>query len=219
LLAASLVCGQQDAPLKLEPLVMQRSGIAYERLDAETIIGPGERRDNWPRARAEVAADGGDYTGSGFVRFHLAPAADFGRQADIDATFDYRNCAPGDAKLNGGLWSQLEQYVRGRVGPNVVAYVVTAPVWLPGPDGCVRYKTIGKGVAVPTHFVKAVLFLRNGQPEMKAWLVPNCAPPAGAKFSDDTYKTKVDDIEQALGVDLFPWLDDTVERRLESARA
>ncbi len=207
--------------LRIEPNGLIRSGIAYEVLTYDVVnSGRGERKNNWhPNANQseEWRATPADYEGSGFDKGHEAPADDYGHQSDIDATFDMANCAPQEKHFNRGLWLQVEAVVREAVKRDATLHVVTLPLYLPDDDGIITIKTIGKHrVWVPTHYAKALLKEENGKRTMVAWKIPNKLPPDGASIWD--YKASVDEIEFDAGVDLFSWLPEDVQKRLESAK-
>lgn len=92
-----------------------------------------------------------DYTGSGYDRGHMAPAADF--NFDLDAlkeTYLFTNVCPQDPSVNRGLWSAFESEVRNLAKSGTV-HVVCWPEYDTNERGmCSR---IGR-VAVPSAFVK-----------------------------------------------------------------
>jgi DNA/RNA endonuclease G (NUC1) len=207
----------QSVPLFIEPMGVFRSGYAYERLDwSTTRDGDGKRKDSWKRdyrQSAEWSASNDDYSDSPLVKFHLAPCGDFAEQLYKNMTFQYSNAAPGNATLNRGPWLDLEQQIRLAVDKYTVLYVFTAPLYEPGE----AIQTIGSHrVSVPTHFAKAVFQNRNGKPSMVAWVAPNVEPIEETTHED--WRVSVDDVEFRAGVDLFAWLEDDVERKLEAAK-
>lgn len=205
---------QPTAPLTIEPHGWARSGYAYEVLTYETVNrGEGERKDSWkrdPRQSAEWSADKHDYAGTNYDRFHLAPCEDFADQRWKDATFVFSNCAPGNKELNRGQWKALENQIRVAADKGTTLYIFTAPLYLFGEP----IKIIGEhNVPVPTHFAKAVLQVRADKPSMSAWIVANIEPAEDATFED--WKCTVNSVEFAAGVDLYGWLPDDIEEKLE----
>lgn len=164
----------------------------------------------------EWRASDGDYAGNGYDEGHLAPFGDFGHQSAADATFILTNAVPQSPQLNRNLWRMIEAYVRGLVDKNHEAYVVTLPLYLPDGKGVISISTIGKHrVWVPTDVAKAVLVVKDGDPQtMLAWSVPNVAP---VDENADKFRVSVDQIEFDAGLDLYAWLDESVQRKLESA--
>lgn len=223
--APSIFAAKGDGPAPTTPLAiypndLTGSGEAFEVLTLSVFNGAATRRDNWKAGHdlpRDLRVGDQDYHKSGYARFHLARAADFGNQEMRNATFSYANCAPGNARLNGGLWSQIESDIAANLSPGVTAYVYTAPLWLADTSGVIQFTTIGPSrVWVPTHFAKAVLYRADNEWSVKAWIVPNEAPPDAA--TTDTYRAAIDDIEKARRRDLFAWLDDETEKRLEAQR-
>lgn len=151
-----------------------------------------------------------DYTGSGWTKGHLMPAAD----ASFDAaamgeTFYFTNICPQDETLNAGDWQYLEKRVRQWANRYGSVWVVTGPI-----VGENRYGTIGdRDVVVPDAFYKALLIRKkNGSYSAIAFVMDN---------DDDRYYLKdcmmtVDKLESLTGFDFFPGLDDTIEEKVES---
>lgn len=223
------LCVAVDAPkapteaLVIETLHYARSGIAYEVLTQQSLTqGKGVRKDQWhsdANLAKEARANNSDYAicSDEFDKGHLAPAADQSYQAAIDATFSYANCAPQYSGLNRGLWEHIEQQVRASVNSETTCYVVTAPLFLPDDKGIITIQTRGQHkLWTPTHFCKAVLQVRRGKSSMIAWIVPNVPPQEGATVDD--YRVTVDEIEFATGHDLFAWLDEETQKKLEATK-
>lgn len=196
-----------------------------EKLDAASLVDDSRRGDeSWcedSRLPIESRAILRDYERSGFDRGHLAAAQNHARsEAAQQTTFTLANAMPQNATLNRGLWNQLEQQIRTRAKkPGVTAYVLTMPVWKLSHDelgkGWVFAHTIGRGVWVPTHCGKAVLWLQSDKIEaIDCWLVPNAEPEDDAKL--ERFRVKGDTLEAVTGLDLFPGVPDDLEERLES---
>ncbi|MGE8603286.1 DNA/RNA non-specific endonuclease [Bordetella trematum] len=92
-----------------------------------------------------------DYKNSGYSRGHMAPAGDMYDAQTMAQSFSLANMVPQDQRHNAGAWSRIEQdtrkYIQRAQGD---VYVFTGPVYEGSP------KTIGNGVAVPTHLFKVV---------------------------------------------------------------
>ena len=151
-----------------------------------------------------------DYSGSGWTKGHLMPAADasFSSKA-MGETFYFTNICPQDETLNAGDWAYLEKKVRQWANRYGKVWVVTGPI-----VGENRYGTIGdRDVVVPDAFYKALLIRKkNGSYSAIAFVMDN---------DDDRYYLKdcylsVNDLESLTGFDFYPVLDDTIEEKVES---
>ncbi|KAI9209331.1 uncharacterized protein BJ171DRAFT_115704 [Polychytrium aggregatum] len=153
-----------------------------------------------------------DYSGSGFDRGHLVPAADVQvSQEAVNETFLLSNISPQVAKaFNRGYWAYFEKFVRDLTKTFDDVYVVTGPLYLPhkGSDGrfYTTYEVIGNppNTAVPTHFFKVILTYHKGQYAMSGFVLPN------QKIGDpplDSFLTPVDAIERSTGLVFFPELE------------
>ncbi|KAJ3154994.1 nuclease [Geranomyces michiganensis] len=122
-----------------------------------------------------------DYVASGYDRGHLVPAADVvGSQEAIDETFLLTNVSPQvGVGFNRNYWYYFENFVRSLTHEFDDVYVVTGPLYLPtvGDDGksYVKYEVIGDppNVAVPTHFYKVILGVKDGRQAMQGFVLPN----------------------------------------------
>ena len=92
-----------------------------------------------------------DYTGSGYDRGHMAPAANMSTPEGMAQSFSLTNIVPQDAQNNRGIWADLESSTRKyvmRAGGDV--FVFTGPSYL-RPNG-----VIGRGLPVPSDLWKVV---------------------------------------------------------------
>ena len=184
--------------------------VSYE-LTAEETTGPFSRdgKDYQPDPYAQVSqADASDYRRSGWTRGHLAPAADF-RWSDtaMTQTFYYTNICPQDGQLNNRYWATLEKHVRGWAKQFGKVLVVTGPIL--GND--VR-KIGAHGVAVPDAFFKAIL-AKNGDGWTSIGFVMINTPDP--RLLKDCAMT-VNAVEKLTGLDLFDFLDNSIEETVEN---
>jgi len=187
--------------------------VAYELTAEET--GGDKKREGIefrmdPDLKGVKQAMREDYSGSGWTKGHLMPAADaaFSSSA-MGETFYFTNICPQDETLNAGDWQYLEKKVRQWAGRYGSVWVVTGPI-----VGENRYGTIGdRDVVVPDAFFKAVLIQKkNGSYSAVAFVMDN---------DDERYYLKdclmsINDLETLTGFDLYPGLDDKVEEKVES---
>ena len=146
-----------------------------------------------------------DYSGSGYDRGHLCPAADMTlNKTSMSETFYLSNMSPQLAGFNRGIWSSLEEQVRKWALEYSKLYVVTGPIFKD------NIASIGiNKVTVPGYFYKV---LYDGKNRMIGFILPN----ASSSKSLVQFTVKVDEIEQKTGIDFFSGLDDKLENQLES---
>lgn len=93
-----------------------------------------------------------DFSGSGYDRGHLAPAADFSySQKDMDKTFYMSNMTPQRPYLNRKAWKALEAKVRRWICGEGRVLVLTGPIYPEKPQ------KLRNGMPVPTQFFKIVV--------------------------------------------------------------
>lgn len=187
--------------------------VAYELTAEET----GGRRDREgiefrmdPDLKGCTQAMREDYSGSGWTKGHLMPAADAATSSSTMAeTFYFTNICPQDETLNAGDWQFLEKKVRSWARRYGSVFVVTGPI-----VGENRYGTIGdRDVTVPDAFYKALLVRRkDGSYSSIAFVMGNDSERYFLKDCNIT----VDELERLTGFDFFPGLDDRIEEKVES---
>jgi endonuclease G len=184
--------------------------IAYE-LTSEETNKKFDRSDKFivdPSIKTGSATNA-DYTGSGYDRGHLAPAADMSwSNQTMQESFYYSNMSPQDPSFNRGIWKKLEELVRTWAVENKALYVVTGPILTKG------LPTIGPNkVSVPEYYYKVLL--DYSEPDLKAigFILPN---KAGSGSIQD-FAVSVDKVEKITGLDFFPMLPDNKESVLESS--
>ena len=188
----------------------ERGGVAHwvhYALTAQEATGSIPRKDAFrgdPRVGGRP--DEKSYTGSGYDRGHLKPAADSRSSADeMRNSFLMTNMAPQTPNLNRGIWKKLEESVRGWAVTYGTVHVSCGP-------GLETYDVLASGVRVPDMFWKAVL---RTAPDTScvAFVFPNAEKVPGELGG---YQMSVDALEEILGMDLFSALPDGTEARVES---
>lgn len=168
------------------------------------------------------------YKNSGYDRGHLAPAADFPDENEMEDTFCLTNVSPQYAKLNRGMWLRLEDLVRNvvRTSKDDDVWVVTGPLWLPNtvkkiPSGedqfGYAYEGIGKVpslVSVPSHFFKVIVVAERSKSKqdiqctrMKkfaAFVLPNDDLVEKGQDCLMNYAVRITDLEAVSGLEFFP---------------
>ncbi len=150
-----------------------------------------------------------DYSHSGWDKGHMAPKADlkWSQKAWWESHY-FTNICPQNRKMNGGDWNSLEQHVRKWARQYGRVYVVCGPIF----DSC-QYGTTGKAnVHIPDAFFKALLVPYGDSYSGVAFIMRNDdrkQPPRKVAMS-------IDKVEEIIGRDLFPTLDDSIEEQIES---
>ena len=189
--------------------------VAYE-ITAEEAEG---RRDRGgiefrmdPDRRGVTQAMREDYSGSGWTKGHMMPAADtaFSTSDTMAETFYFTNICPQNEVLNAGDWQYLEKRVRSWAKRYGSVWVVTGPI-----VGKNRYGRIGdRDVVVPDSFYKALLVRRpDGSYSAIAFVMDN---------DEERYMLRdccmsVNELEALTGFDFFPGLDDRIEEKVEAS--
>ncbi|MEQ1744691.1 MAG: DNA/RNA non-specific endonuclease [Saprospiraceae bacterium] len=192
----------------------QAEWVAYEltrdRLDKNWV----DRATSFfpdPDVRTESATPR-DYSGSGYDRGHLVPAADMAFDSlAMNETFFMSNISPQERAFNGGVWRELEETVRDWARKFEKLYVVTGPV-LSRPG---REQIGFSKVTVPDAYFKVLL--APDQHRAIAFLLPN-------NVSDKPlmeYSCTIDEVEKLTRLDFFPkmlsGLDEELEASLDKA--
>lgn len=185
--------------------------VAYS-LSKEELYGYARRKGKQFHQDASAPykqADRSDYRGSGWTHGHLAPAADFSwSDKALDNTFYYTNISPQSETLNTGSWQKLEDRVRNWAEMFGEVYIITGPIIGRAENGSIGINR----VTIPDAFFKAVL-ARDGESfQAVAFILENSS-------ASQTYTNcclSVNELENIIGIDLFPYLDDSIEETVES---
>lgn len=188
----------------------QSEWVAYEltrdRLNENWAERPNTFRPD-PDVRTESATPR-DYSGSGYDKGHLCPAADmaFNEQA-IDETFFMSNMSPQAGAFNGGVWRELEECTRDWARKFERLYIATGPVLDQTPIGQIGFSK----VTVPASYYK-VLYAPEQQRAI-AFIMPN---ELSARPVMD-YACSIDQVEKLTGLDFFPNLLKGLDEELEGS--
>ncbi len=201
--------------LLYSPRDKQPYWVAYRLTGEEASRKEAERKDRFysdPRVEVNgwASAENSDYSRSGYDRGHLLPSADRDdSDSENGATFLFSNISPQKPALNRGTWSALEKQVRKWAIEHDTLYIVTAGVLAETPR-----VTIGDNkVTVPDYFYKAIVAKSGAKCSAIAFIMPNRDDVGKNIFG---YVESVDALEKRIGVDLFPALDDSTEKAIES---
>ena len=151
-----------------------------------------------------------DYTGSGYDRGHMAPAADmkWSEQA-MKESFYMTNICPQNHNNNAGDWKDLEELVRDVARKYGNTYICVGPIVS---DTSVMIGHLRR-IVVPQAFYKVLLRQKtDGTWTSIGFIMPN--EPGNRPLM--SYMVSVNDVESIAGIDFFPNLPDTVEEAVES---
>jgi len=166
-----------------------------------------------------------DYTGSGFDRGHVVPAADRNKTAeDSKAVFLMTNIFPQAPDNNQGPWAQLENYCRDLVAQGKELYIVAGGAGEGGEgEKGVKRSIAQSKVSVPASTWKVILVSdRPGlgiagiteRTRVIAVIMPN---QQGIKTTSwREYRRSVDQVEELTGYDLFSNVPELVQAAIEA---
>lgn len=183
--------------------------VAWELLGTETDGGVSRSNKFWQDAEVRGCPQHQDYSGSGYDRGHMCPAADqkWSEQAMNDC-FSLTNVAPQHHALNTGAWKTLENKERLWARRDSAIIIVAGPVYAPSDT-----ERIGEaGVRVPGAFFKVIAAPYLAEPRGIAFVYPNMPAPGNMQ----NYVMTIRDVEKLTGFDFFSELPDHIEERVES---
>ena len=186
-------------------------------ITADELIERESRSNNFqpdPELPSHSAITTEDYTGSGYDRGHMCPAADnrYHWRA-MDESFYMTNICPQNHNLNAGVWSTLEQQCRKWAETGTTVYIACGPII--DPKQKAKYIGDKHKVRVPDGFFKVVLYgLEGNNPKAYGFIFENKA----GKKPLDYYARTVDEIEALTEFDFFAPLDDGIEKRIEATQ-
>lgn len=184
-------------------------------ITSDELIERESRSNNFqpdPELPTHSAVTTEDYTGSGYDRGHMCPAADnkYHWRA-MDESFYMTNICPQNHNLNAGVWSTLEQQCRRWAVGDTVVHVVCGPILYD--NHAPRYIGDKHKVRVPDAFFKVVLKgYEQGVPQGGGFIFENKA----GKKSLSHYACTINEVEEITGIDFFYHLADKEEERIES---
>lgn len=150
------------------------------------------------------------YSGSGYDRGHMCPAADQKWSAEaMSESFFMSNMCPQEPTLNQEWWEHLEEAERRWAKKEGAVYIVCGPIYDTMPVKSIKDSFF---IGLPDKFFKVILSLSPGKEKAIGFVYKNdnSRQPMG------NVACPVDEVEQITGFDFFPTLDDQLEDRLES---
>ena len=164
------------------------------------------------------------YSGSGFDRGHNCPSADrTSSVADNSATFLMTNMMPQAPRNNQQTWANLEDYCRTLLNSGNEVYVICGSYGQGGSGTNGFATTIDQGrIRVPAHCWKVVVILPVGTNDAArvsaSTRVIAIDTPNDNNISTTwgTYRTSIDAIESATGLDLLSAIPTAVQQVVEA---
>ncbi|MBK8620476.1 MAG: DNA/RNA non-specific endonuclease [Saprospiraceae bacterium] len=152
-----------------------------------------------------------DYSGSGFDRGHLVPAADMSFDGKAyKETFLLSNIVPQKRACNRGIWKELEKQTRQWVIRHKELYIISGPVYLNAENPAT---IAGTGICIPDAFFKIVMIYNENAQATLSFIIPN-------ELSDKSlsnYTSTIREIENQTGINFFDlMLDDRMEEKMET---
>ncbi|WP_426492318.1 DNA/RNA non-specific endonuclease [Hymenobacter sp. 102] len=196
---------------------------------SRTDMGSAPRQDDFrpdpalPREFYQVTRN--SYSGSGFDKGHNCPSADRTRELDDNsATFLMTNMIPQAGNNNQRTWSSLEEWTRGQVQRGQEVYIIMGSYGKGGTGSAGFKTTIDNGhVTVPARVWKVLVILPEGSNDIQrvaagqARLLAVDTPNEQTVSPDwSQYRTSIDAIEAATGLDLLSKLPLAAQDRLEA---
>ena len=191
-------------------------------------IGSAPRQDDF---RADAALPAGwyqaqstSYSGSGFDRGHNCPSADrTSTVADNSATFFMTNMMPQAPRNNQQTWANLEDYCRTFLSAGNELYIICGSYGRGGTGSSGYATTLDQSrVTVPTRCWKVVVILPTGTDDASritaATRVIAIDTPNDNSISTTwgSYRTSVDAIEAATGLDLLSAVPTAIQQPIEA---
>jgi endonuclease G len=159
-----------------------------------------------------------DYTNSGYERGHLVRSEERTTTPELNkSTFILSNIVPQTKDVNSGVWLRLENFCKDLCqDKDKNLYIVAGGIYSSN-------KHINNKVPIPDTLFKIIVIMDNAKKplsqvslntEIIAVKIPNIT---GVKKNDwRRYTCTVKDIENSLGYDFFPLIDDKIEGYIES---
>lgn len=181
--------------------------VVWELLGSE-VGGTVSRTDNfWQDSDILGCTKHSDYTGSGYDRGHMCPAADqkWSKEAMNDC-FVMANMCPQLHDLNSGAWETLESKERTWAKRDSAILIVAGPIYSDGETYIEKSK-----VRVPDAFFKVLIAPYLDEPRGIAFVYPHMK----CQGNMQDYATTIDEVEKITGFDFFFALPDAIEEKIE----
>ena len=180
-------------------------------LKPSDLKGSAKRKNNFkqdPYVNPNRSAQNEDYYKSGFDRGHLCPAADMvNSQTCMDKSFYYSNISPQLPGFNRGIWKKLESKVREWCANADSLKIYAGPIFSESDT------TLGSNrIAVPQQYFKTILRFNQNEKSMIGFTLNNVS----SKEELGVFVKSIDQIEEMISIDLYPFLSREINNSLES---
>lgn len=179
--------------------------LRWAEIENGTVIRTDDFREDPLVLTQSASLD--DYSGSGYDRGHLAPAADFNyHEVAMSESFYLSNMSPQVDSFNRGIWKSLEEKVRTWASEFEELIVVTGPVLADD------LSTIGSNnVSVPDKYYKIIFYHNASNFNTIAFLMNN------EESSEDLteFIVSIDYIEELTNINFFSNLPKEDQSALE----
>ncbi|MBA7542545.1 hypothetical protein ES705_34868 [subsurface metagenome] len=126
----------------------------------------------------------------------------------VEETFYLSNIAPMKLAYYNHIWLKTEELIRLWTAENEGLYIVCGPILTDSP-----FPTMGNNnVSIPKRYYKVIYDPFN---QKAIGFIFKNGMSSGKLTS---YTVTVDEIEKETGIDLFPTLDDTLEKKIEGTK-
>ena len=181
-----------------------------EKLTPDMLVGDAKRSKFYADNTIMNGVTPSDYTGSGYDRGHLAPAANYKfSQKATDETFVITNMCPQTPELNRRSWLALEDYIRDLVEFHDTLVVLTGTY---GDAGKIKSKVT---ITIPEKVWKVAIGKRDNEVlTIIGWIYFNDK----SRQSVENTKVSLDDIEQLINRDIQVGLSESEENTIKIKR-
>jgi endonuclease G len=195
-----------------------------EKADLGNAVRQNDFRADESLPRGWYLVQSSDYSGYGFDRGHNCPSADRTvTEDDNSATFLMSNMMPQAPQNNQQTWANLEDYCRTLVRAGNELYIVCGSYGRGG-TGSMGYQTTiaGGKVTVPSNCWKVIVVLPTGSNDVgrvttsTRVIAINTPNDNSLNTAWGGYRTTVNAIEAAAGLDLLSVLPMSVQNTLEA---
>ena len=168
-----------------------------------------------------------NYTNTGFDRGHMCPSEDRdGSSTDNAATFLMTNIVPQAPNNNQITWVALENYSRTLINSGNELYIISGVYGQGGSgrNGGVTNTIASGSITVPSQIWKVIVVLPTGSDDLNRIATNTRVIAINTPNNQDVrlqpwgfYRTSVDAIEAATGLDLLSNVPDAIEAAIEAS--